>query len=1573
MATMNPTQSENKTSIFQDALNRYLEKLDEKKSRKSAFIARCKCASEEENSGPADLYTLIQDMEVASGQRKKPLKRILSPIIEGLKNFEGVMNAVADPTPASGGVSKNLEVFDKISRQLNALKYELERLQEYEDLYEDSNNMRELLVHSYVCVLRFWAAVETQCSESLVKGSIKKAFAYDTGKLDDIITDIKDNADGISKLADIVESRRAADAREDAQQEWKEAQLERIENRKHRESVSKFQDDHRYREICDWLSSQDVNAIFSANDSRHSDNIKRRTENTCQWLISNPLYVAWDAGGSSVQDTISAPIMWIHGPPGSGKTFLCSKAIEETAKRNPDCAITYHFFRFDMGAIPETTVLRILARALFESYWTRYHQIPEAMYPLTQSNSCSVQSVQEVLRMLVNDSGFASVFFFLDGLDEELDTPAGQNHVGAISRWTVATSVVKFIAELAQGSQVVRFWCGSQMWPPIKSMLDAYSATALDIKEKAKEDVQFFLLNEVLGQMAALEIPPLKASQILLDLTLRAQAEGNFLWARFMVDDLKDAADSRAKFTEFLAKNHPSGIDGQYQLIFDRIPSRVRQLACEVFALVAFAQRPLLVQEIQAAIAILRRPDATPAELQDNRPQINSLLKVLAPLIEVGCYGGDDTDDNDTCHLFHSTVRTFLSTHPDVFALRNSSPCNRERYSNLLVQVDGQWQDKTGDSINHHRFLIYAAKYWDKHLDNIKNFDNSVEIAKQVQSLWVGSQFGIFTRPYSPQTYLRRALPKWFVDAEEFAIFLRSYRLFLREWRLFLDCTQRNELSMLMGQKHAHFSGQVDRCWYRALGHDNFLFNLKERYHSFVVQRPCVSPSRTMNGSLCEGLCAIGATVKILRLESHDAGSGTISLSCEHWLLEGPEESSPTLIKQQVISTDEFSTHWRVFQTSDNAVGRAPPAAFFADCSILRLGTQLLALDAETLSYSPLGNANRLTDRLANKTSHLYIEECACSGEYVVLATRRHTASKAPEKSKSFAEFRMSSGSDSDEESSDDETDDEAYETWSECSSDVSDDPFEDDLVTPWAGPPSDIDDSKDSDNTSSESEYDVEESPLPQPNKVHPSGRPLPSGRARRMSSLERFVSVNAPSGFMSANATSEADDADNFLRWNTFNTTPDHTTPTDGADFFMTVGSGPGSLPNGWAERPTPGHRPSIIPVSSESDSTSDVDIGEEESDPSETDSDASYVPPNTIIEKDTDSIKDECDSDSDDGVFRPNRPIGRRKQAPTTKSSNKDTIMASITVRHREDQKLFNFTHHLQYLLHESPPIIHPKFSLVVWPLSCGDILFADFLANTYFIRRIRPSTSHTRHIFMKCRFTESSSGSFLHVASLEGQRPAENKSNAGMKLALLVSTYSLCAKKPTRTPPVLVYRTRISLGTVQSLKTSDLPFTLTWKDTELYFTSCGEAGLLRLYRIALFRNTNSTEDSQVRIPTEAIFLPETARHRKVYFFPGAPNKIVVGSEQHQSAKQDSDGGVEDDELVLMYYGEDLTGETLRPPIGCYLQDSDLGEWISSKDQSTMPDDLGIGQFDRLMERFNPEDDCIRESPKDSKAHR
>ncbi|KAJ7642837.1 hypothetical protein B0H17DRAFT_1216337 [Mycena rosella] len=380
------------------------------------------------------------------------------------------------------------------------------------------------------------------------------------------------------------------------------------------------------------------------------------------------------------------------------------------------------------------------------------------------------------------------------------------------------------------------------------------------------------------------------------------------------------------------------------------------------------------------------------------------------------------------------------------------------------------------------------------------------------------------------------------------------------------------------------------------------------------------------------------------------------------------------------------------------------------------------------------------------------------------------------------------------------------------------------------------------------------------------------------------------------------------------------------------------------------------------SSSSDESDEDAGqksESETTAQESDSDGSDVDPSAVVgyglwhDDDKDGVWSE--SDTDDSASETSITI-------FDKSSN-DVPMT-----------LFHFTKPLPFLLYDSPPAIHPSKSLVVWSLSAGDVLFADFLAKTYFVRKLRPSTLHTRHIFMKCHFSQC--GVYVHFASLEGQKKpgSRRKKNDAeqppVKLALLVSTYRLSIRKTTRSPPSLVHRVRLYLGSKTTLAVSKLPYTLTWTPTDLYFT-CSDK-VLKVFRISLFDTAKASSSVQqehpILVPRKPIFLPESAEKRQVYYFPPAGESttatVIVGNEMRgrtaelTGVKQLRGGGKD---ALLLYTIHNVFGR-LAPPVGCYLQeDADLGGWSKSHDRSTLPDDLGIGQLDHRLEKFDPHDDC------------
>jgi hypothetical protein len=193
-------------------------------------------------------------------------------------------------------------------------------------------------------------------------------------------------------------------------------------------------------------------------------------------------------------------------------------------------------------------------------------------------------------------------------------------------------------------------------------------------------------------------------------------------------------------------------------------------------------------------------------------------------LIEI--QGGDD--DNATCRISHSSVVEFLSKcqgdvfddkecviSQDILARACLGYLRRERYEKLLAKEQEStgrdaasrsggcqrevWLDQNGDSIEDHHFLLYAAKHWHIHLEQLH--DSSLREATmaflcssnfrtliQVQSLFVDHRFCPCTDTEKKQTALLTVLPRWFArsDPNIQKVWVESRR-FVHEWRYLLN------------------------------------------------------------------------------------------------------------------------------------------------------------------------------------------------------------------------------------------------------------------------------------------------------------------------------------------------------------------------------------------------------------------------------------------------------------------------------------------------------------------------------------------------------------------------------------------------------------------------------------------------------------------------------------------------------------------------------------------------------------------------------------------------------------------
>lgn len=117
-------------------------------------------------------------------------------------------------------------MYDKIDGHLKKLTWELKRLSQYEDLFQEFAEMQEILVYSYINILRFWTHVEDECSVSgflqTAKALSKSLTSFHTKKLDDILGELAVSSDRIAKQVPIVQERRRQGEHDLAAQAWRE-------------------------------------------------------------------------------------------------------------------------------------------------------------------------------------------------------------------------------------------------------------------------------------------------------------------------------------------------------------------------------------------------------------------------------------------------------------------------------------------------------------------------------------------------------------------------------------------------------------------------------------------------------------------------------------------------------------------------------------------------------------------------------------------------------------------------------------------------------------------------------------------------------------------------------------------------------------------------------------------------------------------------------------------------------------------------------------------------------------------------------------------------------------------------------------------------------------------------------------------------------------------------------------------------------------------------------------------------------------------------------------------------------
>ncbi len=287
----------------------------------------------------------------------------------------------------------------------------------------------------------------------------------------------------------------------------------------------------------------------------------------CSWIFDHSTYQAWRTGNTP------SPVLWVYGPPGSGKSTLCRNVVRALTKES-SVTIASHYFRFDQDH-STLDVLKSLSAQLFDSYLSTHpacdsdsDSFVSKLAGLAADRKTDVKTrVPSILQELALH--LPAVHFFLDGVDEDVAKPRG---FGATppNALDVLAHLDTFVAPTRQRRDQVRMWITSQNLGYRRNQ-KFNSYTPFDIKDAVKTGISEYLACSV----GNLEFIPQDRRNAVLQ-SLLDRVESNFLWAHLITVELGKATDS-AGLKNILEEGQAKDLDEYYCKFLNRLLHRSRE------------------------------------------------------------------------------------------------------------------------------------------------------------------------------------------------------------------------------------------------------------------------------------------------------------------------------------------------------------------------------------------------------------------------------------------------------------------------------------------------------------------------------------------------------------------------------------------------------------------------------------------------------------------------------------------------------------------------------------------------------------------------------------------------------------------------------------------------------------------------------------------------------------------------------------------------------------------------------------------------------------------------------------
>ena len=385
------------------------------------------------------------------------------------------------------------------------------------------------------------------------------------------------------------------------------------------------------RDIISWLGPVDY-----MEDSRR--NKEKRAPGTCQWIFDHPAFKIWTQNPSQ-------RVGWAYGAPGMGKTVLCGSVIEHLGSKATTEAShppTIGYFFFD-GADETRNNMLAMFRAILSQLVDQHPSCTECLEPAllaatTRHNRTHMTWLDRPSALLQRVLAKTNqTFILVDGLDECKDT---------------GSSLTEFLDAITASTNCRAIFFSRDL-QTIRDTLSSCWKLCIT-KTETGQDISTFFSNVI----QTCGIPRGQNEETIVS-QLSAHADGMFLWAHFMSQELMSATcpDDVVE----AAVTTPPGLQLHYSSFLRNLtakPPKWLNLARNVFLWVVCSPRPLTWPELQCCLSLSSGEAGDPPTRHYGRlPYKSAVLKVCQPFIEY-------YPDGDYFRLAHVSVHQFL-TRPD--------------------------------------------------------------------------------------------------------------------------------------------------------------------------------------------------------------------------------------------------------------------------------------------------------------------------------------------------------------------------------------------------------------------------------------------------------------------------------------------------------------------------------------------------------------------------------------------------------------------------------------------------------------------------------------------------------------------------------------------------------------------------------------------------------------------------------------------------------------------------------------------------------------------------------------------